>query len=124
MISNHNEFLDAIRGKNLIRIVFYSLPDAGTVDRECAPLDYGAESGIKDGLNRYWVWDPADTAGPNPLGLLPNQIVDVHVLGKNFDPVKLGLPSRPWSVEREWGTPAALALPLIAPGGADSARPW
>lgn len=42
MIPKHAEFLDAIRTKHLVRIEFYSEPDAGTVERECAPVDYGA----------------------------------------------------------------------------------
>jgi hypothetical protein len=104
MISNHAQFLDAIREKKLIRVVFYSQPDAGKVDRECVPLDYGPEPGAKDALNRYWIWDQANTAGSNPLGLLPAQIVSVDVLGKGFDPQKLPVGTRPWSVPRAWGT--------------------
>ena len=104
MIANHTQFLDAICGRKLIRIGFYSLPDAGTVNRECAPLDYGAEPGAKDGLNRYWIWDYANTAGANPLGLLPDQIVGVQVLGKEFEPEKLRLGERTWIMPRPWGT--------------------
>ena len=105
MIPNHTQFLDAICEKRLIRIDFYSLPDAGTVNRECAPLDYGMEAGKSDGLNRYWIWDYANTAGANPLGLLPDQIVGVQVLGKDFDPGKLNLGGRAWILPRPWGTP-------------------
>ena len=102
MIPNHTEFLDAIRERRLVRIVFYSHPDAGKVDRECAPLDYGPEPGTADALNRYWVWDPASAPGRNPLGLLPDQIVNVQVLGKDFDPGKIETGSRPWAVPRNW----------------------
>ncbi len=85
MLPNHTEFLEAIRTHKLVRLAFYSLPDQGTVDRECAPLDYApAASGTPQ--NRYWVWDPARTAGTNPLGLLSDQIVSCDVLGKHFDP--------------------------------------
>ena len=119
MIPNHTEFLDAIHEKKLIRIVYYSLPDAGTVDRECAPLDYGAELGADDTLNRYWIWDPASTAGSNPLGLLPGQIVNVFVLGKEFDPEKLGVPERPWFVLRDWGKHKEL---IDQPGDSTSPR--
>jgi hypothetical protein len=112
MISNHAQFLDAIREKKIIRIVFYSQPDGGTVDRECAPLDYGPELGATDALNRYWIWDPANTAGTNPLGLLPGQIVHVHVLGKDFDPAKIGVPARPWFVLRDWGKPPEVTDPV------------
>ena len=119
MIPNHAQFLDAIREKKLIRIVFYSQPDAGTVDRECAPLDYGPETGAKDELNRYWIWDPTHTAGANPLGLLPGQIVSVRVLGTDFDPEKLGVGARPWCMPRDWGIRPALPA---QPAGAVAAK--
>lgn len=102
MIPGHTHFVEAIRDKNIIRISFYSLPDAGTIDRECMPLDYGPPPGIKDGLNLYWIWDPANTAGVNPLGLSAEQIVSIQVLGKNFAPDQLPLGPRPWNVVRDW----------------------
>ena len=120
MIPNHAQFLDAIREKRHIRIVFYSLPDGGKVDRECAPLDYGSELGAADSLNRYWIWDPDNTAGSNPLGLLPDQIVDVHVLGTSFDPEKLCVGGRPLRVLRDWGTHPELAA---QPAAAEGAKP-
>jgi len=106
MISGHAHFIEAIRDKNLVRISFYSLPDAGTIDRECMPLDYGPPLGSTDGLNLYWIWDPANTAGANPLGLSPDQIVSMQVLGTNFDPNQLPLGTRPWSITRDWQSPA------------------
>jgi len=86
MIPNHSDFLEAIRRQKLVRVAFYSLPDHGTVDRECAPLDYAPAPDGSDPANRYWVWDWAGTAGANPLGLLPDQIVSLELLGKDFNP--------------------------------------
>lgn len=114
MIPNHAQFIDAIRDRKLIRIVYYSRPDAGTVDRECAPLDYGLELGATDALNRYWIWDPAATAGANPLGLVPDQIVNVHVLGKDFDPGTLLNGITPPYVLHDWGKHPELT-PSIPP---------
>jgi hypothetical protein len=102
MISNHALFIGAIRDKNLVRIVFYSHLDAGKVDHECAPLDYGPALKEKDTLDRYWVWDNDNTAGANPLGLFPDQIVSVQVTGRNFAPEHLALGPRVWSVIRDW----------------------
>jgi hypothetical protein len=102
MIANHAQFIDAIREKKLIRIVFYSRADADTIDRECAPLDYGSQLGEIDALNRYWVWDLANTTGANPLGLVPGQIVSMQVLGKDFLPENFPLGDRTWSVPRDW----------------------
>lgn len=113
MIPNHAQFIDAIRDRKLIRIVYYSRPDAGTVDRECAPLDYGLDLGSSDSLNRYWIWDSAATAGANPLGLVPEQIVHVHVLGKDFDPSTFLFGARPWHVLRDWGKHAELASQVV-----------
>ena len=62
------------------------MPDKGTIDRECAPLDYGPGSEAKDDVNHYWVWDFANRAGANPLGLVSGQIVSLGVLGKTFNP--------------------------------------
>jgi hypothetical protein len=105
MIVNHAQFIDAIREKNLVRIVFYSIADAGKVDRECVPLDYGPEPNVKDSVNRYWVWDQSGSTATNPLGLVPGQIVELRVLGLNFSPEKIPLGDRAWSVPRNWGGP-------------------
>jgi len=114
MIPNHTQFLEAIRERKLIRVVFYSHPDHGTVDRECAPLDYGPEPGSSETLNQYWIWDHAATAGANPLGLLPDQIVSLRVLGSDFDPAQLPVGERPWTVLRDWGKPAKSGAPAAA----------
>jgi hypothetical protein len=102
MIPNHAQFLNAIAERNLIRIEFYSKPDMGVIDRECAPLDYGPEAGVEGGQNRYWIWDYADSTGANPLGLVPEQIVSVQVMGKSFVPHELRLGPRKWFIPREW----------------------
>ena len=103
MLVNHAQFVEAIREKKLVRIVFYSIPDSGKVDRECMPLDYGPEPGTKDALKRYWVWDSMAAAGANPLGLLPDQIVEMRALGLDFSPEKIPLGDRLWTVPRNWG---------------------
>lgn len=96
MIPNHAQFLEAIHARKLLRISFYSAPDSGVVDRECAPLAYAPAPDGKDPANRYWVWDSSGTAGANPLGLLPGQIVSVQVLGKDFDAAKLAIETPLW----------------------------
>jgi hypothetical protein len=114
MVPNHPQFLDAIAEKNLIRIEFYSKPDEGVIDRECAPLDYGPVVGEEGSQNRYWIWDYKNSSGANPLGLVPEQIVSVRVLGSHFIPQDLRLGPRKWSVPREWGIVTA---EIIRPAG-------
>jgi len=109
MIVNHAQFIEAIREKNLVRIVFYSNRDAAKVDRECVPLDYGPESGVKDSMDRYWIWDQSAAAAINPLGLAADQIIEVRILGRNFSPEKIPPGVRAWSVPRDWDNSSRLA---------------
>lgn len=86
MIPKHAEFLQAIQDKKKVWVKFYSQADNGVLERTCAPLDYGLGGGNADGLHRYWLWDEAGNPESQHLGLLPQQIVDLTVLGEGFDP--------------------------------------
>jgi hypothetical protein len=87
MISNHPQFIEAVKDKKKVSVRFYSMPDTSVLDRICAPMSYGPGE-IHDGLNRYWLWDYASTTGAHTLGLAPKQIVDLRVLGEIFNPVE------------------------------------
>ena len=86
MIPNHAQFLAAIQEKQKVRVRYYSIADSGVFDRVCAPMDYGPGRENTDGLNRYWHWDYASKTGLHAWGLLPQQIVDLQMLGEGFDP--------------------------------------
>lgn len=105
MIPNHSEFIAAIGERKKVRISFYSLADADVLDHVCAPIDYGPGGGNADALNRYWLWDYTTNAEDRSVGLLPQQIVKLHVLGEIFSPPDIGV--QPWSfaVPRDWGIP-------------------
>jgi hypothetical protein len=85
MIAKHEQFLAAISEKKKVSVRFYSKADNGVLDRICAPISYGLGSESHDELNRYWLWDYASSTGSNMIGLLPQQIVDLQVLGDVFD---------------------------------------
>lgn len=85
MIPNHAHFIGAVQDKKKVYVRFYSKPDSGVLDRVCAPMDYGPGENL-DGLNRYWLWDYANEMGANTIGLVPQQILDLQVLGDVFDP--------------------------------------
>jgi len=107
MIPNHARFLEALSEKKKVSVRFYSKADSGVLDRVCAPMDYGAGGESQDGLNRYWLWDYASNTGTHTLGLLPQQIVDLQVLGEVLiRPGGIGLRRSPWSIPRDWGSPA------------------
>lgn len=102
MIPNHSRFIDAISERKKVHVRYYSRADSGLLDRVCAPMDYGPGGDIQDGLNRYWLWDYTSTTGAHALGLLPQEIVDVQVLGEVFDPADFGVRSSPWVIPRDW----------------------
>jgi len=87
MIANHTQFTAAIEDRKKVCVRFYSTPDSGVLDRVCAPMEYGPGEN-PDGLNRYWIWDYDNEAGPKSIGLMPKQILDLQVLGLRFDPVE------------------------------------
>jgi len=102
MIPSHKQFIEAIHAKYKVCVRFYSTADNGVVDRVCAPLDYGTGK-AEDGMNRYWVWDYASNAETHVLGLVPQQVMDLRVLGEVFDPASLDAGFSKWSEPRDWG---------------------
>jgi hypothetical protein len=117
MITNHKEFIEAVKEKKKVCLRFYSKADSGVIDLVCAPLDYGPGVGLKDGVNRYWFWDYTSNNGSHVLPLLPEQILDLSVLGSMFDPAGFGAPSPTWSIARDWPAPSepGTVLPLAEP---------
>jgi hypothetical protein len=106
MIPNHPRFIEAINEKRKVSVRFYSKADSGVLERICAPMDYGPGSGATGGVNRYWLWDYSSTTGAHTVGLLPQEIVDLQVLGLPFDPAEFGVQPSPWSIPRDWGSPS------------------
>jgi hypothetical protein len=119
MIRNHTQFTAAIQDRKKVCVRFYSTPDSGVLDRVCAPMDYGPGGDAKDGLNRYWLWDYASDTGSQTLGLLPQQIMDLQVLGEVFNPSEfiVGPPATP--VVPLCGLPP---VPVVSAGGGGSAK--
>jgi hypothetical protein len=104
MIPNHKQFIEAIQEKKKVCLQFYSKADSGVIDLVCAPMDYGPGAGIQNGPNRYWLWDYTSNTGTHTLGLLPEQVLDIRVLGEVFDPAKIEATAPQWSIPRDWGT--------------------
>ena len=85
MIPNHAKFIAAMADQRKVSVRFFSPVDNGVLNRVCAPMNYGPGSESKDDLNRYWLWDYAGTNGIHTLGLAPQQVVELSVLGEGFD---------------------------------------
>ena len=114
MITNHEQFIAAIQEHKKVWVRFYSTADSGVLDRVCAPMDYGPGSGVEDGLNRYWLWDYASDTGACALGLMPQQIVDLQMLGETFDPAEFTSAPAPMPAAQTDDLPPA---PVASGGG-------
>src|SRR6478609_8103985 len=95
MISNHAQFLVAVQEKRKVRVRFYSRADSGVLDRVCAAMEYGRGAEFPDGFHRYWLWNYAGASGSQLLSLLPQEIVELHVLTEVFDPAEFGTTAAP-----------------------------
>jgi PAS domain S-box-containing protein len=134
MIPNHKQFIEAIEEKHKVSLRFHSKADNGAMDLVCAPMDYGPGAGIygpgggiPDGLIRYWLWDYKSNTGSHTLGLVPEQIVDLQVLGEVFDPAEFGVRPWQWSIPRDWGSSGldsgpslGIGVPMPAPSAITS----
>jgi len=107
MIPKHEQFLEAIKNKKKVSVRFYSKPDSGVLERICAPMRYGPGSESHDELNRYWLWDYTDDPGSHLLGLVPQQIADLQVLGQAFDPAEFAKAPPPVSAAPRKALPAS-----------------
>ena len=103
MIPNHKEFIEAIQEKKKVCLRFYSKADSQVIDLVCAPMDYGPGAGIPDGVNRYFLWDYTSNNGSHTLSLLPEQVLDIRILGELFDPAQIDARPPHWFVARDWG---------------------
>ena len=112
MIPNHKQFIEALQEKKKVCLRFYSKADSGVIDLVCAPLDYGPGGGIPDGVNRYSLWDYSSNNGSHTLSFLPEQILDLSVLGEVFDPAEFGVQATAWSIPRYWGSPAGVGAEI------------
>ena len=106
MIPGHKQFIEAIKEKKKVSLRLYSTADSGVVDLICAPMDYGAVGEVQDGVNRYLLWDYSSNNGSHRLIFLPDQILNLSVLGTVFDPAEFGVPPPVWAIPRSWGSPS------------------
>ena len=115
MIPNHKQFIEAIKEKKKVCLRFYSIADSGVIDLVCAPLDYGPGAGNPSGVNRYWLWDYTSNTGSPTLGLLPEQVLDIRVLGVVFNPAEFGPAPPTWSIPRDWSSGAGTKIRPAGP---------
>ncbi|WP_410210100.1 hypothetical protein [Aquirhabdus sp.] len=98
------EFVDAIREKKRVKVIFYSQEQKRFLVKVCAPIDYGMSAGLDEGSNaasatesgaeRLHFWDfegqpEGQHAGEHKLSLRADQVRGINVLDEFFDPSEL-----------------------------------
>lgn len=98
-----DEFIGAIHTKNKIRLTFFSKEDGHSLNRTCAPMDYGPSSTSHNKSDRFHSWDYDSDKERHTLSLLPEQVQSVEVLPEHFDPAEFVTWQPRWIIKRDWG---------------------
>lgn len=98
------DFVNAIHGKNKLRITYFSKKDETTVVRLCAPMDVGPHKRFPDRGDYYHVWDYDGSSGPHPVPLSEEQIQHINILDEKFDPADFVTWDTDWTISRDWGS--------------------
>lgn len=99
--SAKKEFVDAIRDKKRVKVIFYSQEEKRFLVRVCAPIDYGMDASVSgdissNGAERLNFWDyegqkEGQSTGQtaHTLSLRADQVRSMNVLDEFFDPSEL-----------------------------------
>jgi hypothetical protein len=96
-------FIGAIHAKKKIRVTFYSKEDTATIQRTCAPMDYGPSRRAHEKNDRFHFWDYDSDKERHVLSLNPEQLTDMRVLDEDFEPSEFVTWRTPWLIPRDWG---------------------
>jgi hypothetical protein len=98
------DFLKAIEEKRKIKVTFNS-QSKGIVTRICIPFDFGpSRRNLKENPDRYHMYDLDSPDGKHTLSILPEQLLEIHILDECFDPSEYITWEPNWFVKRDWGT--------------------
>jgi len=98
----HTIFIHAIHTKTILNITVNS-KEKGIIKRTCIPFDYGPSRKYKDGKDRYYFLDLDSPDGKHNLSILPEQLINVELSHKNFNPEDYVHWTPAWIVNRNWG---------------------
>lgn len=101
-MSNYEKFIDAIHNKKMILLKFNS-KEKGVITRLCIPFDYGPSRRYKDDLDRYHLYDLDSPEEKHNLSILSEQVINIEVLNKDFEPSDYVSWQPNWFVKRDWG---------------------
>ena len=106
MLTNHADIIQVIHDRNEVLVTFPSQEDEGqTLERRCAPMDYGLARITKPPDIRYHFWDfESDSDANHVVSLRADQILRVDILDSTFDPATPFVAWKTnWHIPRDWG---------------------
>lgn len=101
MHRNHDIFVKAIRGKNKVKLTFFSNENGDIRDGLFGPIFYSPSVAGNDS-DCYYLWDLESGNNNNFLGLPPSQVVRMELTNESFDFVEFFTSRRAIS-DSKWG---------------------
>jgi hypothetical protein len=98
----YETFIEAINQKLIVLLTFNS-KEKGVITRNCIPFDFGPSNRYKDGRDRFHFLDLDSPDGKHNLSILPEQISNIEILNKEFDPSDYIKWTTNWHIPRDWG---------------------
>lgn len=102
-MEKYQVFMNALKMKSVVKIVFETEGKKRLVQRNCVPLDYGPSLEHKDKTERYHFYDLDSPAGAHDLFILPKQIIEISLTDKIFNPADYVREGHKWFTKRDWG---------------------
>jgi len=99
------QFIQAIKNRRKVELIFFSKEDSRELIRLCAPLDFGPSRRAIDKSDRYHLWDYESDTKNHILSLSPEQIKSIKTLDGEFNPgefITWDTKRSPWFIDRDW----------------------
>lgn len=118
MHRDHNIFVQAIKDRRKIRLIYSSEASdtclfqaklSAPMDystKLSAPMDYHPDRRATDKSDCYYFWDFGESNNGTPLILEPDKIISMDLDKETFDPsdfVTWDVRELPWFLKRDWG---------------------
>lgn len=99
----HETFLQAIHERKIVKLTFDS-QEKGVIQRFCIPFDFGpSKRNLVPNPDRYHFYDLDSPEKSHNLSLLPDQIKNLEITDKTFEPSEYVHWTPNWFVARDWG---------------------
>ena len=109
MHHNHNIFVQAVKRRRKIKLIFHCEEDGNELSVSCAPMDYKPGQRATDVSEYYYFWCSPQELYPfeadktnHVLRLEPGKIIGMELSEEKFDPTEFG------NVDINWYLPPKL----------------